>query len=72
LQAKLSVQNLLNKPVEMAEDFNFTYKYEPYRDMQPEEYTSEDPKERWREEGDNIASRFNPGRYFSLSVSYSF
>jgi len=72
LQAKLSVQNLLNKPVEMAEDFNFTYKYEPYRDMKPEEYTSEDLKERWREEGDNISSRFNPGRYFSLSVSYSF
>lgn len=72
LQAKLAVQNLLNKPVEMAEDYNFTNKYEPYRDMQPEEYTSEDPKEQWREEGDNIASRFHPGRYFSLSVSYSF
>jgi TonB-dependent receptor len=72
LQAKLSVQNLLNKAVEMAEDFNFTNKYEAHRDMKPEEYTSEDPNEQWREEGDNISSRFHPGRYFSLSVSYSF
>lgn len=72
LQAKVAIQNLLNKPVEIVEDFNFTYKYEPFRGLKHKEYTSEDPKERFREEGDNISSRYNPGVYVSASVSYSF
>lgn len=71
-QAKLAVQNILNKPIEMAEDFNFTYKYEPYQDLTKEQFVGEDPKEWWREKGDNISSRYHPGRYFSLSLSYSF
>jgi TonB-dependent receptor len=65
LQAKLAVQNLLDKPVEIAEDFNYTYNYEKLqilRDENSREYM----------EGDNIASRFNPGRFFQLSLSYSF
>ena len=59
LQAKLSIQNLLNQQVRMAEDFNFTNKYEPER------------KEGNKWTGDNIASRYNPGRYFVLTFSYS-
>lgn len=62
IQGKFSVQNLLNKPIETAEDFNYTYKYEKYR----EDGASVE------ESGDNISSRFNPGRYFQFSLSYSF
>lgn len=73
LQAKLAVQNLLNLPVEMAEDFNFTYKYEPFRNLKSTDYDmTGEPSERFRQEGDNIASRYNPGVYVSASVSYSF
>lgn len=67
LQAKLSVQNVLNESIRMAEDFNFSNKYEPLRD------TGElDERERRKMDGDNISSQFNPGRYFVLNLSYSF
>lgn len=67
LQAKLSVQNLLNQSIRMAEDFNYSNKYEPLRD------TGElDDRGRRKMDGDNIASQFNPGRYFVLNLSYSF
>lgn len=65
LQMKLSVQNLLNEPVKMAEDYNYTWKYEP-------EIQAVQPDGTIKAEGDNIASRYYPGRYFQLSVSYSF
>lgn len=69
LQLKLSVQNLLNKPVEMAEDYNFTNKYEPEKleTFIPPGNTSEITAYR----GDNKASSFNPGRYIVISLSYS-
>lgn len=69
LQMKLSVQNLLDKPVEMAEDYNFTNKYEPEKleTFIPRGYTS--PITAYR--GDNKASSFNPGRYIVISLSYS-
>lgn len=67
LQAKFSVQNLLNQAVRMVEDFNFSNKYEPLH------ATGEtDDQGRAAMDGDNIASRFNPGRYFVLNLSYSF
>lgn len=67
LQAKLSVQNLLNQSIRMAEDFNYSNKYEPLRD------TGEpDDRGRRKMDGDNIASQFNPGRYFVFNLSYSF
>lgn len=65
LQAKLAVQNLLDKPVEIAEDYNYTYKYEKLQQLY-------DENGRLYMEGDNISSRFKPGRYFQLSLAYSF
>ncbi|EHQ27496.1 TonB-dependent receptor [Mucilaginibacter paludis] len=65
VQAKLAVQNLLNQSIMMAEDYNYTYKYEPETKV-----TGTDGKT--VTEGDNISSRYKPGRYFILSVSYSF
>ncbi len=66
IQMKFAVQNLLDSKNEMAEDNNFTDKYEKYH-AQPTEM--EDGR---MDYGDNIASRFKPGRYFSLSILYSF
>ena len=66
MQMKFAVQNLLDSKIEMAEDNNFTDNYEKYHE-QPTEM--EDGR---MDYGDNIASRFKPGRYFSLSILYSF
>lgn len=66
MQLKFTIQNLLDQKLEVAEDFNFTNKYEPMIEIvDPESQTL-------RTEGDNIASSFRPGRYFNLSFSYSF
>ena len=61
LQVKFSVQNLLNQEIRMAEDFNFTNKYEPVKETKD-----------GLQEGDNISSVYSPGRYFQLTLSYSF
>lgn len=67
LQAKLSIQNLFDQSVRIAEDFNYSNKYEPLRD------TGElDDRGRRKMDGDNINSIFNPGRYFVFNLSYSF
>lgn len=59
IQAKLSIQNLLNQSVRVAEDYNFTNKYEAERK----------DGDKWT--GDNISSQYNPGRFIVLSLSYS-
>lgn len=65
LQCKFSIQNLLNKPVEMAEDWNFTNKYElqsiSYNDNGTRSYN-----------GDPISYHYNPGRYYVFNLTYSF
>jgi len=61
---KFSVQNLLNQWVRIAEDYNFTNKYEPLKVTKTAAGVQ-------IVEGDNISSQYNPGRYFTLSVSYS-
>ncbi len=68
LQAKLSIQNLLDQSVRIAEDFNFSNKYEPLR------ATGEMGEVEGRPvmDGDNIASSFHPGRHVVLNLSYSF
>lgn len=68
LQMKFTVQNLLNSAKQMAEDNNFTYKYEKYKVVT---YTV-DGVVKTRPEGDNIYETYNPGRNFNLSISYSF
>lgn len=67
MQLKFTIQNLLDQKLEVAEDFNFTNKYEPLVEIADPDY-----KFPIRYEGDNIASSFRPGRYFNLSFSYSF
>jgi len=64
VQMKFSVQNLLNQWVRIAEDYNFTNKYEPLKVTKTAAGVQ-------IVEGDNISSQYNPGRYFTLSVSYS-
>lgn len=63
LQLKFSVQNLLDQEIKMAEDFNFTNKYEPLRN---------EPGDDVNANGDNITQRYKSGRYFLLNLSYSF
>ncbi|EHQ25470.1 TonB-dependent receptor [Mucilaginibacter paludis] len=64
LQLKIGVQNLLDQSVKMAEDINFTNKYEPLKHIagQPPAKSIE---------GDNITSSYKPGRYFTFTFSYS-
>ena len=64
---KFTVQNILDAKMEMAEDYNFTNKYEPLVEIPPVEAGHVPTYE-----GDNISSSYRPGRYFSLSFSYSF
>ncbi|WP_294818499.1 TonB-dependent receptor [uncultured Flavobacterium sp.] len=66
LQLKFSVQNLLNQEVKIAEDYNFTNKYEKQQIVPATDATSHPTSK-----GDNIFSRFKPGRHFILSISYS-
>ncbi|WP_162946270.1 TonB-dependent receptor [Chitinophaga barathri] len=61
LQIKATIQNLLNEPIRMAEDFDGNFKY---------------TKGGWDSEGnitgDTKALNFNPGRYYVLNFIYSF
>jgi TonB-dependent receptor len=69
LQAKLSIQNLLNSPIQMAEDANFTYKYEKAT------FTNTSTKDRVvpdKVNGDLLASDYKPGRFFLLTFTYGF
>ena len=61
LQAKLSVQNLLNDAIKMAEDENFTYKYEPATNNNAN-----------GGDGDLISNSYKTGRYYNLTLTYSF
>jgi TonB-dependent receptor len=70
LQAKLSIQNLLNSPIQIAEDANFTYKYEKAV------YTPAEPSKpgivnRGTITGDVLATDYKPGRFFLITFTYS-
>ncbi|NLR78007.1 TonB-dependent receptor [Chitinophaga eiseniae] len=66
LQVKFSAQNILNQPIRMAEDENFTYKYEKaFIKRTGEPYQSDT-------NGDMISSEYKPGPHFILSLTYSF
>lgn len=76
LQLKFSVQNLLNSPVRMAEDANFTYKYEKATVILPNTPVLQDNTGtliygNGRIDGDMIFTDYKPGRSFILSISYS-
>lgn len=71
LQARLSIQNLLNSPVQMAEDANFTYKYEK------PVFTATTPSNPGQKSADHIsgdllASDYRPGRFYLITLTYSF
>ncbi len=65
LQLKFSVQNLLDQQVRMAEDENFSYKYEKAG------YNSNEVINK-RFTGDLINNQYRYGRHFILSLLYSF
>ena len=69
-QVKLTIQNLLNSAVKVAEDYNSDNKYEKAH-KGVYQYTNNDGIKIY-DYGDNIYSKFNPGRYFTLHVTYSF
>lgn len=61
LQIKATVQNLLNQPIRMAEDFDTDFKYTKGGLDGAGNFT-----------GDTKALDFNPGRYYVLNFIYSF
>jgi hypothetical protein len=70
LQAKFSVQNILNQSVGMVEDINFSYKYEKSHfvpAVQVPNAISYDGIE-----GDPNASTYKPGRFYVLTFTYGF
>lgn len=69
LQAKLTVQNLFDQAIRVAEDANFNNTYEKLTEVTR---TDEKGEEVMANDGDNIYSSFKPGRYVNLSLSYSF
>ncbi|WP_257668717.1 TonB-dependent receptor [Parapedobacter tibetensis] len=66
LQLKFTVQNLLDRQIEVAEDWNRSNQYEPLVELPSAQGALP------VNEGDNIASSYRPGRYFNLALSYSF
>jgi TonB-dependent receptor len=70
LQAKFSIQNILNNTVQLAEDDNFTYKYEKavfvVAPVKPGQTIYDTVK------GDPIYSSYKPGRFFLFTLTYGF
>ncbi|UCJ09936.1 TonB-dependent receptor [Chitinophaga pendula] len=67
LQLKFSAQNILNQPIRMAEDENYTYKYEKaHRTQSNTTVNSADTN------GDIISTEYKTDRHFILSFMYSF
>ncbi|MET0636070.1 MAG: TonB-dependent receptor [Chitinophagaceae bacterium] len=70
LLAKLSVQNLFNNPVQMAEDANFTYKYEKAT-FSPAAPSAPGTVNRGVITGDVLSTDYKPGRFILLTFTYS-
>ena len=70
LQVKLSVQNLLNNPIQMAEDANFTYKYEKAT-FTPAVPAAPGTVNRGVITGDLLSTDYKPGRFFLITFTYS-
>jgi TonB-dependent receptor len=70
LQAKLSVQNLLNSPVQIAEDANFTYKYEKAV-FTPAAPSNAGTVNHGTITGDVLSTNYKPGRFFLITFTYS-
>lgn len=66
-QLKFNIQNLLDNPIQRAEDADFDYKYTPLKRV-----TAEKEGESGGISGDFITSEYRSGRFYVLSLSYSF
>lgn len=66
LQAKFTIQNLLNESNRIVEDQNFDQQYQKEYPMK----LSDNGPAFYR--GDNIYNKFNPGMYYLLQLTYSF
>lgn len=65
LQVKLSIQNILNQPIRIIEDQNYNQRYDkemPVMNSSGQIYYV----------GDNISTKYYPGRYFVLTFTYAF
>ncbi|MBN9379754.1 MAG: TonB-dependent receptor [Chitinophagaceae bacterium] len=65
LKLKFSIQNLLDQSYRIVEDHNYNQRYDP-------EYPVKDNLGQTYYKGDNIYTRYKPGRYFLLSFTYAF
>ncbi len=83
LTAKVTVQNLLNNVIQIAEDANFTYKYEKPVYQRPPAGSQiglsyQNGSDQLlgssfdRVAGDLLAVNYRPGRSFLLTITYSF
>lgn len=70
LQAKFSVQNLLNQSVGMVEDVNYTFKYEKVQYVPNPPTSNTIPPDTII--GDSPASSYRPGRFYLLTLTYGF
>ncbi len=71
LQAKFSIQNIMNSPVQIAEDANFTYKYEKAV-LVPQPNDANGKPVGDRVNGDLLSSDYKPGRFYLLTFTYGF
>lgn len=65
LKLKFSIQNLLDQSYRIVEDQNYNQRYDP-------EHTVQNAAGETYGIGDNIYTRYKPGRYFILSFTYAF
>jgi TonB-dependent receptor len=66
LQMKVTIQNILDQAARIVEDRNYNQRYDPEKPVYNATYQST------YYTGDNIYSRFKPGRYFLLQFTYAF
>ncbi|MBN9379749.1 MAG: TonB-dependent receptor [Chitinophagaceae bacterium] len=71
LTMKLNVQNLLDQPFRLIEDYNGDRKYQPEH-LDPTAPSGRDQVSKIVYSGDNIFQRYKPGRYFTLTFTYAF
>lgn len=72
LQAKLSIQNILNQAFTIVEDQNYNQRYDKEKPVAITNSSVAKANGQFYYTGDNIFQRYNPGRYFILQLTYAF
>ncbi|AIM35251.1 hypothetical protein KO02_00135 [Sphingobacterium sp. ML3W] len=72
MQLKFSIQNILNQPIRMVEDENFTFKYEKAVFTPPTFENKDLVINKYVVSGDMISNEYKSDRHFILSFLYSF